>query len=444
MTMPVAVTSRASKILEIGMVLYLTIYAFEGPIRYLLLHLGLDEVILLRDAMLALILLPVFVTSGIGPVARIYLAWFVAILGIHSIIIYANFRDPTVVAYVFKEFMPVLYGIVLGRLSGAPSRFVVYAFAALWCVTVFGLVLDKFVLTFPWTGLSTVVGGIKVDVGHDWQIHGFDKRVGGFTRSSIHAALFLPLMSMLPLVSVRRWSLRFLITAVTCACVLLTTQKGALVGYILVSVCFLLGYGAIRGALKAAFVTGLLLTFTLPPLLSGMILPSGGGVFSLSSFAMRTALTWPDAFRWIGHNEVFPFGVGLGGIGGAQRLYAPGEFNAGDNMFLFLYASFGVMTFVYVGYLSYLCLSEGRRKAQFDLFPRAVVAFHFTYGAVMSIVEDQSSCIILGLSIGYLLFARTPEPVAEPAASNAASGLVAPRRAGRGKPVLVEPPVSAA
>ncbi len=441
MTMPIAVRPRVAKILEIGMVAYLTVYAFEGPIRYLLLQLGLDDLILLRDAMLALLLLPVFFTPGIGPIARTYLAWFVAILGIHAIIIYANFHEATVIAYVFKEFTPVLFGVILGRLSGAPSRFVVYAFAALWCVTVVGLVLDKFVLTFPWTGLSTVVGGLKVDVGHDWQTHGFDKRVGGFTRSSIHAALFLPLMSMLPLVSVRRWSLRFLITAVTCGCVLLTTQKGALVGYLLVSVCFLVGYNAIRGSLKAAYVAGLLLTFSLPPLLSGITLPSSGGVFSLSSFAMRTAMTWPDAFRWISHNEVFPFGVGLGGMGGAQRLYSPGEFNPGDNMFLFLYASFGVMTFVYVGYLSFICLADGKRKAQFDLFPRAVVAFHFTYGAVMSIVEDQSSCIILGLSIGYLLFARSPE-AAEQTLFAPVGG---PRKAARAsQDVLTNPPLPAA
>lgn len=439
--MPVSVRPRAAKILEIGMVAYLAIYAFEGPIRYLLLHLGLDDLILVRDAMLAILLVPVFFTPGVGAVARTYLAWFVAILGIHGIIIYANFHEPTVLAYVAKEFTPVLFGVILGRLSGAPSRFVIYAFAALWGVTALGLVLDKFVLTFPWTGLSTVVGGLTVDVGHDWQTHGFAKRVGGFTRSSIHAALFLPLMSMLMLVSVRLWSLRFLITLVTCGCVLLTTQKGALIGYLLVSVCFLVGFNAIRGSLKAAYVAGLLLTFLLPPLLSGIILPAGHGVFSLSSFAMRTALTWPDAFRWISHNEVFPFGVGLGGMGGAQRLYSPGEFNPGDNMFLFLYASFGVMTFVYVGYLSYICLTDGKRKAQFALFPRAVIAFHFTYGAVMSIVEDQSSCIILGLSIGYLLFARSSEADERPFVATVGGARAAARAA---TDLRSNPPLSAA
>ena len=440
-TTPIAVPLRVTRILEIGMIAYLTIYAFEGPIRYLLLQLQLDNAIFLRDALLALILVPVFFTPGIGPIARTYLAWFVAILGIHSIIIYGNFQDLTVIAYVFKEFMPVLFGVILGRLSGAPSRFVVSAFAALWCVTALGLVLDKFVLTFPWTGLSTMIGGIKVDVGRDWMVHGFDKRVGGFTRSSIHAALFLPLMSMLPLVTVRRWSLRFLITALTCGCVALTTQKGALIGYLLVSVCFLVSYTAIRGALKAAYVAGLLLTFSLPLLLSGVTLQGSGGVYSLSSFAMRTGLTWPKAFHWISQNEIFPFGVGLGGIGGAQRLYSPGDFNPGDNMFLFLYASFGVMTFVYVGFLSYICLADGRRNSPFDRFPRAVAAFHFTYGAVMSIVEDQSSCIILGLSIGYLLFARSPEPTEAVVAVPRRGGRTVTRRA---EEVLADPPLSAA
>lgn len=419
MTMAIAPSTRAARILEWGMVVYLTIYAFEGPIRYLLLQLGLDDIILLRDAMLALLLVPLFFSREQGSLARASLAWFLAILGLHGLIIYANFHEASVIAYAMKEFLPILFGVVLGRLTGAPSRFVVYVFTALWGVTVLGLILDKFAFTFPWTGLSTVVGGIKVDIGRDWYTHGFDKRVGGFTRSSIHAAVFLPLLSMVLLAAVQRWLPRFLIIAVTCGCVLLTTQKGALVGYTLVSMCFLLRPEAIRGGLKAALVGGLLLTFALPSLLSGEFLHASGGVFSLSSFALRTAVSWPAAFNWISHNEVFPFGVGLGGIGGAQRLYAIGSFNAGDNMFLFLYASCGVMTFVYVGYLAFLCLSNGKRQLQYDLFPRAVVAFHFTYGAVMSVIEDQSSCMFLGLAIGYLLYARRGDSVLESGAGTA-------------------------
>ena len=67
----------------------------------------------------------------------------------------------------------------------------------------------------------------------------------------------------------------------------------------------------------------------------GLLMPQNGGVFSFASFAMRISRTWPDAWQWILNHDVFPFGVGLGGIGGAQRFYAANFFNPSDNLFVY-------------------------------------------------------------------------------------------------------------
>ena len=92
-----------------------------------------------------------------------------------------------------------------------------------------------------------------------------------------------------------------------------------------------------------------LIDVALPLFTAGLLVGDSGGVFSLTSFAMRIVRTWPEAWEWILHNEVFPFGVGLGGIGGAQRFYAANFFNPSDNFFIFLYANFGLMGVVYLG-----------------------------------------------------------------------------------------------
>ena len=80
----------------------------------------------------------------------------------------------------------------------------------------------------------------------------------------------------------------------------------------------------------------------LPLFTSGLLVVDSGGVFSFASFAMRISDTWPDAWRGSCNNQVFPFGVGLGGIGGAQRFFAENFFNPSDNLFIFIYANFGV------------------------------------------------------------------------------------------------------
>ena len=45
-------------------------------------------------------------------------------------------------------------------------------------------------------GLATNVDGIQVDVSRGWDIDsGFDKRAAGFFRSSISAAMLLPILA---------------------------------------------------------------------------------------------------------------------------------------------------------------------------------------------------------------------------------------------------------
>src|SRR5262249_16693210 len=119
-------------------------------------------------------------------------------------------------------------------------------------------------------------------------------------------------------------------------------------------------------------------------------------------FAMRISLTWPEAWQWISSNDVFPFGVGLGGIGGSQRFYAHNFFNPSDNLFIFLYANFGLMSLLYLGWLATVGrrLPEGLRPEAIAAL--AVLAFHLGYGAALSMLEDQVSALFLGASAGLL------------------------------------------
>jgi hypothetical protein len=99
---------------------------------------------------------------------------------------------------------------------------------------------------------------------------------------------------------------------------------------------------------------------------------------------------------------VFPFGVGLGGIGGAQRFYAANFVNPSDNLFVFLYANFGLMGLVYLGWI----VTVGRRLPQEEqrlaIAPLAMLAFNLAYGIVLSMLEDQISALFIGASAGML------------------------------------------
>jgi hypothetical protein len=135
---------------------------------------------------------------------------------------------------------------------------------------------------------------------------------------------------------------------------------------------------------------------------AGLLVSNAGGVFSLASLAMRISLTWPDAWQWIWSNNVFPFGVGLGGIGGAQRFYAGDFFNPSDNLFVFLYANFGLMGLVYLGWVATVARRFPPEEERLAIAPLAILAFNLAYGIVLSMLEDQVSALFIGASAGML------------------------------------------
>jgi hypothetical protein len=131
-------------------------------------------------------------------------------------------------------------------------------------------------------------------------------------------------------------------------------------------------------------------------------LDHGSGVFSAESLQMRIETTWPLALDWIERHQMLLFGVGIGGISGAQRLYAPEAFNAADNMMIFLYAYFGAFAFIYIAFIINLVFRPVRASIERVTPAIAIIAFAFGYGTVLSIVEDQAAALFLGAAVGVL------------------------------------------
>jgi hypothetical protein len=145
-----------------------------------------------------------------------------------------------------------------------------------------------------------------------------------------------------------------------------------------------------------------------PFLAMGLHFEHGNGVYSTESLYLRVAETWPDAWDWIVRHQMLVFGVGLGGIGGPQRVYAPSNFNPADNMFTLLYAYFGVFAFAYLGWLCRLVFRPVSGDAGSAATATAILAFCFGYGIVLSVIEDQSAALFLGAAIGTLYRATRP------------------------------------
>jgi hypothetical protein len=152
----------------------------------------------------------------------------------------------------------------------------------------------------------------------------------------------------------------------------------------------------------------MLAAVALPLLTYSLHMSHGTGVFSTESIYLRLEYTWPQALQWIDSHHMLLFGVGLGGIGGPQRIYAPDSFNPADNLFILMYAYFGVFALFYLAAVCFLVLrtvtgSETNAATANAATAIAVLAFAFGYGMVLSMLEDQSAPLFIGAALGVLM-----------------------------------------
>jgi hypothetical protein len=396
-------------------VCYLAVYALEAPVRYALYVAGKDSFILLRDGFILGPLMLLFVAYALR--LRLHPAFLVfgTLIAFHGLVFMGTIGSFSAAAYGIKILINLLFGFFLAGLLIQPSNRALKFLALIWCVTVIGVCLDKFVMTFPWTGIKTIVGDLNVDVSHDWEIQDpFARRVAGFTRSSISVAAFLPPLTIVLMSRTRHWIFRAAFATIAFGTVALTTQKGSIIAFAPIAAVLCLPSEHRLKLLRLGCIAFMVLAVALPFLVMSLHMQHGTGVFSTESVYLRIAYTWPQAWQWIMHHSMMIFGVGLGGIGGPQRLYAPDNFNPADNIFLLLFAYFGAFAILYLLTICYLVLRRVTGSEERVVTATAIVAFIFGYGAVLSIIEDQSGALFLGAALGVLWRETIPLRVAPP------------------------------
>ena len=384
--------------------IYLCIYACEGPIRLFLHQHGADDLILLRDGLIFVPLVLLFVAQAFrGRIHPAYLV-FAVLIGLHGAIIYASQRTYVPVVYGIKIYANLLFGFIAARQLCNPGRRTMLLLSVVWLVSIGALILDKYVTTMPWVGLEANIGGIQVDVARDWFVQGADKRAGGLMRSSIFAAALMPVLTFLLASRVRGFVLRSAILFAGLFAVFLTTQKGAVLAMAGVTAALTISNLPYRQywLLRATALGFAAMAVGLPIFTTGLLVNvDNAGTFSVSSLLMRIGSTWPDAWHWISLNQIFPFGVGLGGIGGPQRFYAKDWTNPADNLFVYMYANFGLMTFVYLAW-ALRQMFVPRQLWVAAIVPLSILGFELGDGMVLSLLEDQVAALFVGASLGML------------------------------------------
>jgi hypothetical protein len=394
---------------------YVAVYALEGPARFALFLAGKDSLILMRDGLIALPLCLLFAYYALQ--LRIHPAFVVAgaIFAFHGMVLFGTVGSLIGVAYGVKILLNALFGFFLATTLINPGQRTLRVLTLIWLITIVGVCIDKAGVAFPWTGIQTVIGEISVDVSKDWFIQDpMARRVAGFTRSSISVAVLVPLLSIVLINRARYTFTRFILAFIAVAAVFMTTQKGAIIAIAPIAFILCMPAEMRLSWLRFVCVMFIVLAMALPLATLGLHFDHGSGVFSMESLFLRIDHTWPDAWDWITRNQMMIFGVGIGGIGGPQRLFAPSDFNPADNIFVLMYAYFGVVSLVYILATCRLALRRNSSPTQHLEPAVAIIAFTFGYGMVLSVLEDQMATLFLGAALGALWPRTAPETHREP------------------------------
>ena len=390
-----------------ALALMLATDALGGPIRYGLAPLGL----------IGLSYAPFLVAAAVVAVyglARLAFLRFDAValfLGLTSAfwLPYALLLGLPLqqVAFGYYTWMPVFLGMVIAAV-GVWSE-ALRGIEWVWGVAVLG-VFANLLFRFPWVGESYEILGVQAEFAREWQAFGVE-RLPGFSRASFTAANQIAVAGCLLLAGPLARRTRLAVWLLSIAAIALTTSKAPLAAMLLAPLCLHL-YDRLEGRRRfgfSQFVIGLLLAaaigLPIAALLGFRLSESGNLAFlSLGSIGVRMDEMWPRAYALL--DPPWPrlaLGLGFGGIGAGQAYFDSTRFSPGDNLFVFLYASFGIASLIF------LAAFWRGNAVLFRLAPAVhremllVAMLVLGLGAMANVVESVIPGILLGMLVGKAL-----------------------------------------
>lgn len=354
--------------------------------------------------------------TGLSPLRLIG----VVVIG-HALVVGLLFLPPVQVGMGAYTLLPFWFGLCGGALLLRSWPRIGAIAPWLWLIATSGVLVNAAV-DYPWEGFGYSVGDVDIEASREWQETGGGKRLAGLARSSFDAAAQIQILAILAVLHLDRVWLRVPLWFASVVAIWLTTSKGVINVFLVLSPVVLL-----RQHLPQLLLRPLPLAFGLVALL----LPIAPLLFHFESTVNDAALAnllfsfydrlnsmWPQAWDLI-HLRGNPlFGRGIGGLGTAQSYFEPDLFNAGDNLFMYWFVVFGWIALP--GFLLLLARTLRLRpfRAPTEGGVYCLVLATIVYGMTTNVVENGMFAMVCGFCVRQL---ATPSALAAAAPGGAAA-----------------------
>ncbi len=379
--------------------MYLSSIIFEGIVRFSLYNYGMTYLLYIRDLFI-IIIIAVYILHSLlsSRINRIFLI-IIVLLIFHSIIALFYVSNVLMPLFAWKTLILLFFGILFGHLFFTNLRMTIRIFSILLICAIIGILINYFI-AFPWEGLEYSIGGVDIEGVRAWADIFSIKRLSGFSRTSYDAAIQMLLLGLFLFCHLKNKFFRNLLWILIALPLLLTTTKGIIVTYSILTMFLLIyrivpNYGKIYNK-GLYFLLIIAITF---PIMSIITYSYTNVPLVLLSFFMRVGWMWPGAFELIHRFGSLILGRGFGGIGSSQIYFEPEKLIAPDNIFIAFYGNFGLLG---VGYLFYLARLGQTLNLKTEKFYFLILFSFFTYGIVAAGTQNDLFCLFLGIFLGYI------------------------------------------
>jgi len=393
-----------NRVISIGFVTYGLTFIFEAALRYGLHLVGLEPLLYGREFLLPAMTL--YALAFNTRAENVYLPLLVGcLLALHLLVSLLYIPDARQILFGLKLIVPFLFGMFALKVADEGYRRAVPGMSCVYALTA-GAIITNYFYAFPWEGLVYYVDGVRVTANVLWWA-GEERRIAGLTRASYDAAVYCLISALYVTVFSRAAWVRILVWSSAGLAIAITTAKGVVLAYGIISVILWFRNAALGSAALSRLIWLPVTTMILAPIGSGLFafkVDSTSPIERLlfMSYMDRIENTWPQAFELVANYGDFLLGRGIGGIGTPQMFSEAVIWNWADNLFVYAYANFGLLALVYL----LLFAHQAQRldlKTDVDAFVFGCAMLVAVYGMTASIMEGAVLAVVFGFTAGHLI-----------------------------------------
>lgn len=386
--------------------LFLFFEVASGALRFYLSYVSLVQFIYLPKFFVFAVFVFFLVKDGFSKALGVLLV--LVILGAFVGLL----RGFDITNILFSVYMlgPLFFGYTCGRKHDVLKPHYYKIFSVLFFIAVFGVFFD-YAFSVPWKGFEYTLGDAVIEGSRDWSTVGVD-RLAGFSRVSASTGILIALFSSYMIIYMRSYSGLLVVLFLSFSAIALTTNKASLLG--LLCALFVLfskkNINLINLLAFSLIIFCVVLPFSTCFVNYDIDLSSESSEFLLSSFSDRLVRTWPGFIDIVNSYNLSEFGVGLGGVGAALKLFtvdaAPGVFlyslAVADSTVLYLWGIFGFLgVFIFVGLgwvIKRLLAYSSLDAVGFVSSMVAILAISLT----TDVIESPACLVFIGIALGIL------------------------------------------